>query len=75
MELLNPRNYSYDFNQVKADVLVLGSFGKSVFSRIYPKSRVTRNWRKVAQINYYDVYMRCSSNARGKNPNVRGDFS
>jgi hypothetical protein len=66
VKLLNPRNSSYDFNQVKADVLILGSFGKSVFSQIYPKSRVTRYWRKVAQIDYYDVYRRRSSIIREK---------
>lgn len=60
VELLNPRNSPYDFNQVKADILILGSFGKSVFSRVYPPSRVARYWRKVAQVRYYDIYVRRS---------------
>jgi 4-amino-4-deoxy-L-arabinose transferase-like glycosyltransferase len=64
VELLNPRKSPYDFNQVKADVLILGSFGKSIFSRIYPKSRVTRYWRKVVRIEYYDVYKRRSPTPR-----------
>jgi hypothetical protein len=74
VELLNPRKSSYDFNQVKAEVLILGSFGKSVFSRIYPQSRVTRFWRKVAQIDYYDVYLRRPSITREKT-RTSGDIS
>jgi hypothetical protein len=61
VELLNPRNSPYDFNQVKTDVLILGSFGRRVFSRIYPPNRMARHWRKVARIEYYDVYVRRSS--------------
>jgi hypothetical protein len=60
VELLNPRNSPYDFNQVQADVLILGSFGKSIFARIYPPGRVARYWRKVARIEYYDIYVRRS---------------
>ena len=74
VELLNPRKSPYDFNQVKADVLILGSFGKSVFSRIYPKSRVTRYWRKVAQIEYYDIYRRRSPVPR-KETHMSGETS
>jgi len=74
VELLNPRNSPYDFNQNKAEVLILGNFGKSVFSRIYPQSRVTRYWRKVAQIDYYDVYMRRSPVLR-KETRMSGETS
>ncbi len=58
VELLNPRRRPYDFNQPGPDVLILGSFGKSVFAQIYPCSQVARHWRKVAQIDYYDIYVR-----------------
>ena len=58
VELLNPRSSPYDFNQVKADVLILGHFGKSIFSQIYPPNQVAHYWKKVAQIDYYDIYMR-----------------
>ncbi len=61
VELLNPRRSPYNFNQVKADVLILGSFGKSVFAQIYPPGQVARHWRKVAQIDYYDIYVRRTS--------------
>lgn len=57
VELLNPRRRPYNFNQVRPDVLILGSFGKSVFAQIYPLQQVIRNWRKVAQIDYYDIYV------------------
>ncbi len=36
----NPRQCDYDFTQTKADLLVLGSFGKSVFKQNYPPGRV-----------------------------------
>jgi hypothetical protein len=58
VELLNPRRRPYNFNQAGPDVLILGSFGKSVFAQIYPCSQVARHWRKVAQIDYYDIYVR-----------------
>jgi len=67
VELLNPRNSPYDFNQVQADVLILGSFGKSIFARIYPPGRVARYWRKVARIEYYDIYVRRSLAPTAKN--------
>ncbi len=67
VELLNPRPSPYNFNQVQADVLILGSFGKSVFSRIYPRTRVDRYWRKVAQIEYYDIYVRRARGAPAPN--------
>ena len=73
VELLNPRNSPYDFNEIKAEVLILGNFGKSVFSQVYPESRVTRYWRKVAQIDYYDVYRRRSPVPRNEAP-MSGDF-
>jgi hypothetical protein len=61
VELLNPRRRPYNFNQVCPDVLILGSFGKSVFAQIYPYRQVARHWRKVAQIDYYDIYVRRTS--------------
>lgn len=66
--LLNPRRSPYDFNQVKADVLVLGSFGKSIFSQIYPPTKVARHWRKVAQVDFYDIYVRRSPPLPEKKP-------
>ena len=55
--LLNPRDKSYDFNQVGADLLILGSFGKSVFKQIYPPSRLSGKWRRIAQVGFYDIYV------------------
>jgi hypothetical protein len=55
--LLNPRGRPYDFNQVGADVLILGTFGKSVFKQVYPPSQVNRHWRRIAQIDCYDIYL------------------
>jgi hypothetical protein len=55
--LLNPRPKPYDFEGVKADFLILGSFGKSVFRQIYPKVRVARDWRRIATVDYYDIYI------------------
>jgi 4-amino-4-deoxy-L-arabinose transferase-like glycosyltransferase len=56
--LLNPRGQEYDFNRTGADVLILGSFGKSVFCQVYPPARISPNWRKVAQVDFYDIYVR-----------------
>jgi hypothetical protein len=56
--LHNPRGSPYNFNQVKADVLILGCYGKSVFAQVYPPTLVARHWRKVAQVDYYDIYLR-----------------
>jgi 4-amino-4-deoxy-L-arabinose transferase-like glycosyltransferase len=61
VELLNPRHNPYNFNQTKADVLVLGYFGKSIFAQIYPPALVAKYWQKVAQLDYYDIYVRRSS--------------
>jgi hypothetical protein len=55
--LLNPRSKPYDFDGVGADILILGSFGKSVFRQVYPEARVTRDWRRIAQVDYYDIYI------------------
>jgi hypothetical protein len=55
--LLNPRPIPYDFDGVGADILILGSFGKSVFRQVYPEARVTRDWRRIAQVDYYDIYI------------------
>ncbi|MBI4642551.1 MAG: glycosyltransferase family 39 protein [Deltaproteobacteria bacterium] len=55
--LLNPRNKPYDFNQVGADLLILGSFGKSVFKQVYPPACLTGKWRRIAQVGFYDIYV------------------
>jgi hypothetical protein len=55
--LLNPRGKPYDFNQVGADVLVVGAFGKSVFRQIYSPDRIARQWRRLAQVGDYDIYV------------------
>jgi hypothetical protein len=55
--LLNPRKRPYEFNRVGADLLILGSFGKSVFSQVYPAAQVNREWRLVAHVDYYDIYI------------------
>ncbi|MFZ5450760.1 MAG: ArnT family glycosyltransferase [Thermodesulfobacteriota bacterium] len=54
--LLNPRNKPYDFNQVGADLLILGPFGKSVFRQIYPPTSLAGKWHRVAQVGFYDIY-------------------
>lgn len=56
--LLNPRTSRYDFEQNGADFLVLGSFGKSVFQEVYPPGQVAKNWCKLAQVEFYDIYRR-----------------
>jgi len=56
--LANPDPRPYDFIQVKADLLILGSFGKSVFKQNYPLDRVQKYYKKIATIDYYDVYLR-----------------
>jgi hypothetical protein len=55
--LLNPRKEPYNFDRVGADVLILGSFGKSIFKQIYPAARINREWRRIAQVDYYDIYI------------------
>jgi hypothetical protein len=55
--LLNPRRQPYEFNRVKADLLILGSFGKSVFKQVYPPALINRDWRRIAQVDYYDIYV------------------
>ncbi|MEW6387188.1 MAG: glycosyltransferase family 39 protein [Thermodesulfobacteriota bacterium] len=55
--LLNPRGRPYDFAEVKADYLILGSFGKSVFKQVYSPPQVARKWRKIAQVDFYDIYI------------------
>jgi hypothetical protein len=62
--LLNPRQQPYDFERVGADFLILGSFGKSVFRQVYPEGLVARGWHRVAQVDYYDIYV--SRKCRGK---------
>jgi hypothetical protein len=61
VELFNPRRFPYNFNQGKADVLILGCFGKGVFAQVYPPSQVVRHWRQVARVHYYDIYVRRGS--------------
>jgi hypothetical protein len=56
--LLNPRAKPYDFDRVGADILILGNFGKGVFSQVYPAPLVARGWRRIAQVDYYDIYVR-----------------
>jgi len=56
--LFNPRAKPYDFDQVGADVLILGRFGKGVFEQVYPAPLVARGWRRLAQVDYYDIYLR-----------------
>ncbi len=55
--LLNPRKRPYEFNRVGADILILGSFGKSVFKQVYPPALINREWRRIAQVDYYDIYV------------------
>ena len=55
--LLNPRKQPYEFNRVGADVLILGSFGKSVFKQVYPPALINREWRRIARVDYYDIYV------------------
>ncbi|MBU4357503.1 MAG: glycosyltransferase family 39 protein [Desulfobacterales bacterium] len=55
--LLNPRKQPYEFNRVGADILILGSFGKSVFKQVYPPALINQEWRRVAQVEYYDIYV------------------
>ena len=59
--LLNPRERPYEFNRVGADFLILGSFGKSVFKQIYPPAVIDREWRRIARVDYYDIYVRRKS--------------
>jgi len=55
--LFNPRKQPYEFNQVGADILILGSFGKSVFKQVYPPALINLEWRRIAQVDYYDIYV------------------
>jgi hypothetical protein len=55
--LLNPRKQAYEFNRVGADILILGRFGKGVFKQVYPPALISREWRRVAQVDYYDIYV------------------
>ena len=61
--LLNPRKQPYEFNRVGADILILGSFGKSVFKQVYPPALINREWHRVAQVEYYDIYV-CKKSAK-----------
>jgi hypothetical protein len=55
--LLNPRKKPYEFNRVGADILILGRFGKGVFKQVYPPALINREWRRVAQVDCYDIYV------------------
>ncbi|OGR26686.1 MAG: hypothetical protein A2139_11570 [Desulfobacca sp. RBG_16_60_12] len=55
--LLNPRKQPYEFSRVGADILILGSFGKSVFKQVYPPALINREWQRIAQVDYYDIYV------------------
>jgi hypothetical protein len=48
----------YDFTLIRADLLILGSFGKSVFKQNYPLCRVEQYYRKIATVDFYDIYLR-----------------
>ena len=63
--LLNPRPNPYDFERVGADMLILGRFGKGVFKQIYPARLVARDWRRIAQVDYYDIYVRAGTSRTG----------
>ena len=56
--LLNPRRQPYDFNRVGADILILGNFGKGVFKQVYSPALLARHWRRIARVDYYDIYVR-----------------
>ncbi len=56
--LCNPAQCFYDFTRVKAEILILGSFGKSVFRQNYPEQLVKRFYRKITSVDFYDVYLR-----------------
>jgi 4-amino-4-deoxy-L-arabinose transferase-like glycosyltransferase len=71
--LLNPRPTKYDFEKTGADILILGSFGKSIFRQVYPPGQVARNWKKIAQVDFYEVYVRRGREhylARKRNPQL-----
>ena len=55
--LLNPRKQPYEFNRVGADILILGRFGKGVFKQVYPPALINREWCRIAQVDYYDIYV------------------
>lgn len=59
--LLDPRPKPYDFDRVGADVLILGRFGKGVFRQVYPPHIVARGWRRLAQVDNYDIYVRAGT--------------
>jgi 4-amino-4-deoxy-L-arabinose transferase-like glycosyltransferase len=54
----SPGHEAYDFTKIRADVLVLGSFGKSVFQQNYPLDQVRKHYKKIASVDYYDIYLR-----------------
>ncbi|MGQ9920513.1 MAG: ArnT family glycosyltransferase [Desulfobacca sp.] len=56
--LFDPTQCSYDFQRVRAEFLILGSFGKSVFRQNYPQVKIDRCYRKIATIDFYDIYLR-----------------
>ncbi len=62
--LLNPRRQPYNFNRVGADILILGSFGKSIFKQVYPPTLIHRDWRWIARVDYYDIYVPRKSEKR-----------
>jgi len=56
--LLNPQRKPYDFDRVGADLLILGSFGKSVFKQVYQPALISQGWQRIATVDYYDIYLR-----------------
>ncbi len=55
--LLNPRPQPYEFNRVGADLLIIGRFGKTVFRQVYSPALIQREWRRIAQVDDYDIYV------------------
>jgi 4-amino-4-deoxy-L-arabinose transferase-like glycosyltransferase len=54
----SPDHKTYDFTTTRADLLILGSFGKSVFKQNYPMALVQKYYKKIASVDYYDIYLR-----------------
>jgi 4-amino-4-deoxy-L-arabinose transferase-like glycosyltransferase len=54
----SPDHKPYDFTKTRADLLILGSFGKSVFKQNYPMDVVEKHYKKIASVDYYDIYLR-----------------
>ena len=42
----------------------MGTFGKGVFKQVYPPGLINREWRRIAQVDYYDIYISRKSEKR-----------